>query len=231
MGELLERIKLDIKVYGKGDLPSTFKANSMYLYEKYSKSDDYVMSIPFGKMQMGGFYFFHYKDDSNWMQYSPVFTIEFKRFDNMIVVMAINFNFIPLEIRSAIFDNFIKKDDFENNALLPVDFQGVYAALLKYGFEYAIVEYNVAQLVAVHKIHMELVPRFLYSQHPINKYDPYRLYDIWIAKIPMKSGRHAEISQASIDEFYKINNDVLTNYDLLKDHITRLQNSYIKYGQ
>jgi hypothetical protein len=229
MGELLERIKLSNLVHGDG-IADNFKNNSLFFYEQYSKSSKEVMNIPKGKIQMGAFYFLHYLDDSNWMQYSPIFTIDAKKFSNLIILNAINFNFIPLEVRSTIFDKFMTEDNFEKDIPLVVNYDGVYRELLKYGFEYAIVEYNFAQIQYVHKISMNLVPRFLYSQHPINKYDPNKLYSIWSAKIDDKAERHREMSSALIKDFYTASDDILDNYTLLKNHIARIQKSIDKYG-
>ena len=94
MSDLLEKFKLNSLVYGNG-LADNYKNNSLYFYEKYSKSDSEVTSIRPGQMQMGGFYFIHYLDDSKWMSYSPIFTVDFRKFGDMIVILAINFNFIP----------------------------------------------------------------------------------------------------------------------------------------
>ena len=230
MGELIERVKLSNLVHGNGIIEN-FKNNSLFFYEAYSKSDKLVMNIPRGKIQLGGFYFLHYLDNSNWMQYSPIFTVDVKKFGNLIILLAINFNFIPLEIRSTIFDKYITEDDFEKDRLLAVSYRGVYNELLKYGFEYAIVEYNLAQVKYVHKISMSLVPRFLYSQHPINKYDPVKLYEIWSAKIKDKAERHREMSSSLIKDFYTVSDDILENYKVLKEHINRIQKSIDKYGE
>lgn len=230
MSELLERIKLNNLVYGNGIIEN-FKNNTMYFYDKYSKSDKDVTSIPVGKMQLGGFYFLHYRDDSNWMKYSPIFTADFKKFGNMIIILAVNMNFIPLEVRASIFDKFIIDKDFDGDRLLDVDYKGVYAELIKYGFEYSLVEYNLSQVELVHKINMNVVPRFLYSQHPINKYDPNKLYSIWKAKLGDKRERDAEMSKSIISDFYKATDDIMENYDLLKGHIDRVKKSYEKYGK
>jgi hypothetical protein len=229
MGELLERVKLSNLVHGDG-IADNFKNNSLFFYENYSKSSKEILNIPRGKIQIGGFYFLHYLDDSNWMQYSPVFTIDVKKFSNLIILNAINFNFIPLEIRSTIFDKFMIEENFENDKLLEVTYEGVYNELLKYGFEYAIVEYNLSQIQTVHKISMDLVPRFLYAQHPINKYDPKKLYSIWTAKIDDKAERHQEMSNSLIKDFYTASDDILENYTVLKNHIARIQKSLDKYG-
>jgi hypothetical protein len=229
MAELLERIKLNNLVYGK-DIFDNFKNNSLYFYDKYQKSDDLVTSIPLGSITFGGFYFFHYQDESNWMRYSPVFTVEFKKFNNLIVIIALNFNFIPIEVRSLIFDNFISANDFDNDRDLKVDYNGIYNELKKYGYEWALMEYNLSQMVSAHRINMEVVPRFLYSQHPINKYDPKKLYEIWSAKLSKRKERDQEVSKVVLDEFYDLSKDISGSFDQLKGRIQRIQRNLQKYG-
>lgn len=228
MGILLDKIN-DLNK-SSGDIVTNFKDNSLFFYEKYSKSDDMVKSISVSDMQLGGFYFIHYRDDSNWMKWSPVFTVDFKKFSNLNILFGLNFNFIPLEIRVSIFDKYISEKDFEKNKLLNVNYQGVYKELIKYGFEYSIVEYNLNQINYVHKIGMEMVPRFLYSQHPKNIYDPKKLYQIWKSKISTKIERDKEINKMLISDFFKMTDDILKNYNQLESHIDRIQKSYEKYG-
>lgn len=228
MGILLNKIN-DLNT-SNGDIVNNFKDNSLFFYEKYTKSDDMVKSISVSDMQLGGFYFIHYRDDSNWMQYSPIFTVDFKKFSNLNILFGLNFNFIPLEIRVSIFDKYISEKDFEKNNLLSVNYQGVYQELIKYGFEYSIVEYNLNQINYVHKISMEVLPRFLYSQHSKNIYDPKKLYQIWKSKISTKIERDKEINKMLISDFFKMTNDILKNYNQLESHIDRIQKSYEKYG-
>lgn len=230
MGELNELIKLNLKVNGNG-LADNYKNNSLYFYNMYQKSDPDVKSISVKDIQLGGFYFLHYLDDSNWMKYSPIFTIEYKKFNNQLVLLALNFNFIPIQIRGRIFDKYIIKEDFEKDRLLKVDYEGMYRELLRLGFEYALVEYNMIQIKKVHKISLNLLPRFLYAGHPINKYDPPKLMQIWEAKIEKKAERHQEIVKSVLDEFYDVEKDFSDKYDLLSDHISRLQKSMEKYGK
>jgi hypothetical protein len=229
MGALSERIKLHLLVHG--DMVDTFKENSLNLYDSLQKSTPDFKNVKVGDINPGGFYFFQYLDDSNWMKYAPVFVADYKKFSNKIVVFAVNFNFIPLEIKGLIFDKYIKEEDFEKNTLLEVDFQGVYKELLQYGFEYALVEYNLQQVQLVHKINMEAVPRFLYSGHPKNKYDPKKLYEIWSAKLDSRADRDAEMSKALIKDFYQISDDIKENYKLLKGHADRIRRSLEKYGR
>ena len=170
MGILLETISLNSLVFGNG-LAENYKNNSLFFYNKLQRSDEDVQSIPISNIQPGGFYFLHYMDDSNWMKYSPIFTVEYKKFKGLIVLLAINLNFIPIQIRGYLFDKFMTEKNMKDNVPLKVDYEGVYKELFKLGFEYALMEYNLEQVKFVHKISMEMFPRFLYSGEPINKYD------------------------------------------------------------
>lgn len=230
MAELLERVKLSLLYNGNG-IVENFKNNSLFFYDKYRKSDKDVESINIKDIYPGGFYFFHYKDDSNWMKYAPVFIVDFKKFEDKVILFAVNFNFVPMEIRTQIFDDFILPEDFEKNIFLKVDYEGMYRQLLKFGFEYSLMEFNAAQLVLVHRIRLELLPRFLYSQHPINKYDPKKLVEIWQAKLEGRNQRHKEIISSIISEFYDVNNEISDKYNVMRDHIKRLQTSLTKYGK
>jgi hypothetical protein len=235
MGALNERIKLSQLVHGK-DLVDYFKNNSQYMYEQYQTTSDLCQSQSIDKISKGGFYFFVYKDDSNWMRYSLLFCTDYRKLNNLTIVMGINFNFIPIEIRGRFFDQFINEKDFEKNSYLPVDFTTIYKELLKIGFEYSLVEWTVPQIVSVHRIHLELLPRFLYSSFPKNKYDPNKLMEIWAAKIKDKQYRHQEVILSKIDEFFDAEKSLQkketgNKYQYLEKHIQRLQRSYEKYGK
>jgi hypothetical protein len=229
MGELLERSNLGEIVYGAG-LFENYKNNSLYFYNKYRESDKFVTNLDPKNIQLGGFYFLHYMDDSNWMKYSPIFTVDFKKFSNIIIIYALNLNFLPIEVRITIFDKFITEEDMDKDRLLQVDFEGVYGELRSLGFEHGIVEYNLAQIKLCHKINMELSPRFLYSGHPINKYDAKKLYSIWQAKLQDRDERDREMSKLLANDFLKIKDDANQELTLLKGHIERLRRSVEKYG-
>ena len=229
MGELVERVNKN-NLKGGGNIADNYKNNTMFFYEKYKTSSKDVLSIPLVKMYVGGFYFIQYADDSNWMKFSHIFVADFRKFENLIIMTAVNFNFIPLEIRISIFDRYLTKDDFDKDRLLTVDHNGMYHALLEYGYEYSLVEYNLSQIKSVHKIDGSLIPHFLYSGHPINKYDPNKLYDIWKKKLETREQRHQEMMQSIISDFYDISNEINENYNTLKKHIKRVQDSYRKYG-
>ena len=151
MGDLYERVKLSLLVHGNG-IEDNFRNNSLFLYEKYQQSDDLVKNMPVKNIKEGNFYFLHYKDDSNWMKWAPVFVASSKKFSNKIILYCVNFNFIPLEIRVAIFDKYITDKDIEKDTPLKVSYEGMYNELKRLGFEYALMEFNTIQIALVHKI-------------------------------------------------------------------------------
>jgi hypothetical protein len=230
MGHLHELVKLNKLVYGEDDA-DFYKNNTMMFVEKYAKTDDLVSAIRVSDIKPGGFYFFHYMDDSNWLRYSPVFVVDFKKFENMVVLICINFNFIPLPVRYSIFDPYIKEEDFQKkNFYLKVKYDVVYKELRRYGFQYSMMEYNAIQIKRVHHIDLSILPRFIWSGHPRAKYDPEKLIDIWKKKILEQDMRDKEMMNASIDEFYDVDKSISEKYDMLKKHIERIHKSLRKYG-
>jgi hypothetical protein len=230
MGSLIERMGLRSLVDG-GDLSEDFKNNSLYFYEQWRKSDNSIRAIDVKDIQPGGFYHFHYLDDSNWMKWSPVFCTSFKKVGNKIILFCVNFNFIPLEIRGIIFDKFIVEEDFEKDKFLKVDYEGMYSELRKFGFEYSLVEYDVSRIKLCHKLSMEMVPRFLISAHPQNKYDPKKLFQIWSVKTKTSEKRNDEIMKSNLAEFYDISGEIKDKYKVLKAHIERLRYNMQKYAR
>lgn len=229
MGELVDRIGIRLLVDGDG-LVDNFKNNSIYFYEKYNKSDNSVFAIGPKDITPGMFHHFHYLDDSNWMKWSPVFVTNFKKIGTHTIIFAVNFNFIPLEVRAFLFDKFILEEDFEKNRPLKVNYEGMYDELSKLGFEYALVEYDAKLLKRIHRIEMNLVPRFLIAAHPKNKYDPGGLFNIWQTKLKNRQKREAEIMNSTVKDFFDIRGEISEKYKVLKSHIQRIQNNQKKYG-
>jgi hypothetical protein len=230
MGSLVDRVKLSRLLHGS-DIVDYYKNNTLYMYEKYLQSDDDCKLIEKSDISTGGFYHLHYLDDSNWMRWSPIFCCDWRKINNMIIIMGVNFNFIPLELRDLIFDKFITESDFDSNRLIEVDFEGMYRELLRTGFEYSLQEYNVTQIKFVHRINLNLLPRFLYSSHPKNKYDPQKLVQIWTTKLETREKRHQELITSVLSDFYDVKSDINEKYEALGGHITRLRKSYQKYGK
>jgi hypothetical protein len=222
---LSELVKVNVITYGN-DVVDTFKNNSLYFLDLYNKSIDDFKTVSTKDLFPGGFYFLHYHDDSNWMKYSPVFIAGYKKLSNKIIILAVNLNFIPLQVRVLLFDKFITQKDFEmdkNDTFLKVDYEGVYNELRKLGFEYALMEFDASRIELAHKVSLLLLPRFLYHQHPINKYDPEKLMSIWEAKIENREQRHKEMTLAILSDFYDVNNEISEKYDVLKGHIQRIR--------
>ena len=231
MGILNERIKLSLLVNGNG-LEDNYKRNSLYLMDKVTKTDDEFEAVDKSGVYPGNFYFFQYdiKNTSvkSWEKWSPVFVVESKKTGNPLfplVYYAVNFNFIPLQIRTEIFDPYFTEEIFEKNIPLKVNRMGMEKELLKWGFEYSIRSYNAIQLNLVHKIDMNSVPRFLMSGHPRATYDPKKLMEIWNEKIKTRDQRHNEMMQSLLTDFYDINGQIKDRYKVLKGNIQNIQNS------
>jgi hypothetical protein len=240
MGELLDKVSLSLMVNGL-DVPDNFKKNSQFFFQKYLKSDVDVKNTPLRNIKPGGFYFFHYRDDSNWMKWAPVYVIEFRKINDLIILFCVNFNFLPLEVRVNLFDKFLQADDFEKGGkpvldyekklVLKIKYPIVYRELRKINFEWSMMEFNVAQINMAHKISLQMLPRFLYHQHPKVKYDPKKLIQIWKAKLATQEKRDKEMASARLDDFYDLEKDITGKYTELNEHINRLRKSYEKYGR
>jgi hypothetical protein len=225
MGVLNDRIESE----AKKDIPKYYKENTNKMYNLYRKPDKLVKPVRIGDLSPGKFFFMMYYDESNWMQYSPILFIDSKKFENKIIGYAINFNFIPLEIRSGMLDKMIK-DLEDNDQLSSITFENAYKMLLKVGYEYALVEYDLIRVERLYQIDFEILPNFLYSSYPKNKYDPEKLYSIWLKKLETRELRHQEIIQSTVKDFFDITEDISEDYKALEGHIKRLQRNARKFN-
>jgi hypothetical protein len=220
-------LKDQVSDESKGSIVKYFKENSMFMYDKYNKPDKLIDSISPSKLSPGYFYFIAYNDQSNWMKYSPVFLVDYKKLDNLIIAYGINMNFIPIEVRTAFFDKFLK-NLIDEDQLSNISFEDAYKQLLRIGFEYALVEYNVAFIGRAYKISIEVLPKFLNSTYPAVKYDPQGLYHIWKVKLETKEQRHQEIIKMMVSDFYKITDDMKNEFPMMNKHIDRIQKNLDK---
>lgn len=227
MGVLLDRIKIE----SKGNIPQYYKDNVSMLYRKYEQPDQItVKSQPISKMSDGYFYFITYKDESNWMQYSPIFFCDWKRFDDKIIGYAVNFNFIPFEYRVALFDNLIN-DLYTEEQFTGISFESMYKELLKIGYEYALVEYDLSRIQTCYRISINIVSNFLYSSYPTVKYDPAKLYQIWVKKLETRELRHQEIIKQVASDLFEVKEELEGKYETLNDHLKRFQRNHRKFGK
>lgn len=227
MGILLDKIKKDSE---KNGIVNYFKDNSLYFYNQFqSPSNKSIEVINTSKIEEGKFYFLYYYDDSKWMQYAPIFVVDFKKIDNKIIVYAINFNFLPIQIKSAFFDKYIK-DLTNDKQFTSITFETVYTQLLRIGYEYSLMEFNVKMINRVYDISIDLLPQFLNFSHPLVKYDPNKLYDIWVKKLKTKQQRHQEMIQSTVSDFYNFSDEMNEKYTALNDHMKRIEKNSNKYN-
>lgn len=225
MGKLIDAIQSE----SGGNIPDYYKKNTISLYNRYKSPDKEVRSIPVSKMSEGAFYFLLYRDESNWMKYSPIFFVDWKEFDDMIIGYGVNMNFIPLEYRAALFDSIILNLEDEDQ-VRGLNFESMYKQLLRIGYEYALVEYDMRRIERCYHISINILPNFLYSSYPKNKYDPQKLYDIWYKKLSGREQRHQEIIQQLATDFFKVTEEIEMKYDSLSDHMKRVQRNHKKFG-
>jgi hypothetical protein len=229
MGVLIDNVGISMLLSGDG-LADAFKNNSEYFYNSYLKSSDSIKNINIKDIMFGYFYHFHYRDDSNWMRWSPVFVTNYKKVYNKIIIFAINLNFIPIEVKVNLFDKYITEKDIEMNNQLKISYEEAYNVLKSVGFEYALVEYDASHIELVHRISHNELDKFLVASHPKNKYDSGKLYDIWTKKLKDKNQRDKEMMSSTIQNFYDTQGEISKKYVLLKDHIKRIQTNMKKYG-
>jgi hypothetical protein len=224
MGDLLQKIKDN----SNGNIVDYYKENTMELYNKYKNPDKFVKTISVKNMADSHFYFIHYADDSNWMRYSPIFFVDIKKFEDMIIGYGVNLNFLPLEVRGGFFDKMV---DTTGSNVTGVNFDSIYKQLLKIGYEYALVEYDMRRIERSYLIDFSILPEFLYSSYPKNKYDPDKLYSIWAKKLETREQRHQEIIQQLSTDFFKATEEISGKYDQLSGHLNRVKKGHEKYGK
>lgn len=222
MGFLIEKTELNRFVTSDG-LVEYFKKNSIEMVDYYSKSTKECLNVSVKNIKTGGFYHLISQNKSNWMRNSPVFVADYKKVGTTIIILAVNMNLIPLQIRTLFFDKFITEKDFEKDSFLKVSFTGIYNELKNIGFEYSLMEFDVSKILIAHKISMSILPKFLISQHPTNTYDPKKLSEIWKSKIGKQAERDAEMQSSSLEDFYNIHFNIDSKYESLKKHIERLR--------
>lgn len=234
MGELIKVIENQ----SKGDIVSYYKENTTLLYNYYTGKNPHpdiaptnaVKPTPVSKIQDGMFYFLTYQDESNWMQYSPIFFVDHKEFEDRIIGYGVNLNFIPLEIRASIFDEMFPNLE-EENQINGITFESMYKRLLRVGYEYALVEYDMSRVERCYHISIHILPRFLYSSYPTNKYDPDKLYSIWVKKLEKRELRHQEIIQQLSSDLFKTTEEIEMKYDSLSNHMKRFKRNHDKFGK
>lgn len=222
MGYLIEKTSLKLLLNGNG-LVENFHNNSAELVTLYGKSTKDVLNVPIKNILPGGFYHLISTNESNWMRNAPVFIVEYKKIFDKIIFLGINLNFIPLEVRVLFFDKFITEKDFEKDNFIKSSYEGVYNELRSIGFEYSLMEFDASKIILAHKISMYMVPKFLISQHPTNKYDPKKLLEIWNAKISKNKERDNEMKKLIIEDLYNVNKEIDQKYEMLRNHILRVR--------
>ena len=216
----------------KQPTPGRFKENSINIYKLLSTPEKgKVEYVSITNLRPGAVYFILYKDESNWMRFSPILCCEIK---DKRLMFGVNLNFLPLEIRASLFDDLIKTLDKNNGESITkppfnVTFDGMYKTLIRLGFEYALVEYNFERIERIAKIDFSILPDFIMSAHPKNIYDPNKLYQIWESKLKNRPERHNELITKLVNDFYDVTDELVESSVSLKGHFQRLKRNQEKF--
>jgi len=230
----MEVLRKKIQELTNVGIPNFFKDNSLRFFNLYSQPDnDVVVPTNISSIYNGGIYFMYYQDESNWMKYSMVLCADIR---DQRLMFGVNLNFLPLEIRLELFDELVislednNKQSHNLNPFNFVTFESVYKKLIRLGFEYALVEYDISRISRIFNIKYEELPYWLYSQFPKNIYDPIKLYSIWEAKMANRPERHKEMITTLVSDFYNVTDELIDNSTALKGHFKRLKRNYDKFG-
>jgi hypothetical protein len=149
--------------------------------------DNKNATVP-GSMKKGEFYFIIYDSkkinkSSKMEQNVPMLLIDYKENIDSRVLYILNMNFIPLNIKEAIFANL-----FNNYDPGSVDYASIYTFLLRYGAEYAIREIRVELLEKIYHIDLnESIYLITANTKALTGVDEKKLSDIWVAKLKSDS--------------------------------------------
>lgn len=217
MSKFIDNYNTSLTLHGDG-LVDNYRNNTMFFYNQYMKSSNDILSIKMEQMHIGYFYFIHYRidDKKTFIQYSPILVVDFRKVNDLVIVFAINFNIIPLDMRHHIVDDLVDDNIINSNYRINITYELAYKILLKYGFEYAIVEYNPLDIVKVHKISTNILPRFICSGHPKVYYDHRKLYNIWKNALKTREKRYNENKNKLVSELEFVKNQMNSGYDKLK---------------
>jgi hypothetical protein len=141
-------------------------------------------------------------------------------------------NFLPLKFRVALFDPYLREQDFENyNFVLKTKYDVVEKELLKFRYNFALKMYNVGQIIRAYRISINFLPIFLYSGHVDAKYDPGQLKQIWDSQNKVAEQREKEMMSATMDDYTDLTKDISNKFNILKNDVMTFRNSLRKYGK
>jgi hypothetical protein len=134
----------------------------------------------------GKFYFITYDSkkinkSSRMEQMVPIVFVDYKENIDSRVLYILNLNFIPLNIKEAIFANYFQGS---NN----INYSSMYTFLLKYGAEYAIREIRVELLENIYSVSDEdAIYLITANTKALTGVDEKKLSDIWLTKLKKDS--------------------------------------------
>lgn len=176
-------------------------------------------------MEIGRFYFIRYdyskKNKSSKMEQNvPLLVVDYKPLIDSRVLYILNFNFLPLNIKQAIFSEFTNMfaTQYINNTTFPINYKYMWDFLIKYAFEYCIREIRLDLIHEVYSIpHSDLHMLTSINTQFLTGVDEGKLNDIWISKLKSESfeQRYDELLTIKTN-YYKILEELQNKFKNLK---------------
>lgn len=141
-------------------------------------------SIGLSNLKKGEFYFIIYDSkkinkSSKMEQNVPMLLVDYKENIDSRVLYILNMNFIPLNIKEAIFANLF--NDYNPG---DVNYKNIYTFLLRYGAEYAIREIRVELLEKIYHVDInDSIYLITANTKALTGVDEQKLSEIWISKL------------------------------------------------
>ena len=190
------------------------------------------------KMVSGTPYFVFYDlsgKSSKMEQFSVVYHVTSKTVAALTYNFSICLNFIPTNIRIALFGNMLKakeavllqneKEDTieKEDPLLQLSYEQMYKVLYAVGFEYSIRQFELPRIDRVYQLSTTLLPKILLAESSTFSGVPdSKLADIWSIKITEQDKRHAEQVNKLMHDY---ENMASTIESLIKDTSVSIENT------
>lgn len=236
MNYIFDKIKLLQNTYGNNaPLVCGEEIKKIILSGKNSR---FIKKINPNEMLPGYIYFVFYNlssKASKMEQFSVVYHVLTKEVVPIKYNFSISLNFIPLNIRIALFGNMLKSKEktFLDNELaknidvekplLELSYEQMYKILYAVGFEYSLRQFEVPRINKVYQLSTTLLPKILLTEsNTFSGVPDSKLADIWSVKITQQEKRHVEQVNKLLKDYNNMGNTI---ENLIKDTQSSIKNA------
>lgn len=199
-----------------------------------------IIPVNINSIEKGKFYFIFYDlsgKSSKMEKFNPLFVIDWFDMDGTRMLFGISINFIPINIRTILFNTICNgnlkvlednlKYDIENQyAFKDIGFNNIYKLLTSIGFEWSIRKFDMRLINKVYCVSTTILAEFItMSTASFTGVDDLKLIDIWKKKIVEQEERHKRIIKELLGDYKKMSSELNEKYMSLEDRNDNLQES------